>query len=489
MRDITLGDTFTFCFTTRRFTTGIPYTCASLALSVKEGANDTVITAGVSVDPDTGSTPITGLNEGTVVASGANGYEAGKSYAVYISAGTIDSVSVVGEVVEQFTIQASAAAVDLANATDGLGALKTACATATGFATPTNITSATGIDVTKLLGTAWLTPAVAGTPDVNAKQLGGAPVTATTSVTFPAASTVATTTGAVGSVTGAVGSVTGLTASDVGAIKTKTDFLPSATAGNAGGVFIAGSNAATTTAGLTTGALATGTITTTGNLSVSGTTTLTGAVSMPAGLAANITGNLTGTIGGMTAVALKDFFDTDSGTTYAAAVAGSVVKEIVDNAGGSALTEAGIATAVWQDTTGTDFNVAGSIGKSLFTSGNAPGAASGIALVGSNMGAVTSVSGNVGGLVVGTVAGVTPAAVADIPTAVQNADALLNRDMSAVSDTNARSPLNALRFLRNKWDISSTTLTVKKEDDTATAWTATVTATPGADPITGNDPA
>lgn len=82
-----------------------------------------------------------------------------------------------------------------------------------------------------------------------------------------------------------------------------------------------------------------------------------------------------------------------------------------------------------------------------------------------------------------------PAAVGDIPTATQNADALLNRDMSAVSDTNARSPLNALRFLRNKWDIAGTALTVKKEDDSTTAWTATVTAAPGADPISGNDPA
>lgn len=39
--------------------------------------------------------------------------------------------------------------------------------------------------------------------------------------------TIASVTGAVGSVTGAVGSVTGLTASDVGAIKAKTDNLPS----------------------------------------------------------------------------------------------------------------------------------------------------------------------------------------------------------------------------------------------------------------------
>jgi hypothetical protein len=55
----------------------------------------------------------------------------------------------------------------------------------------------------------------------------------------------------IASVTGSVGAVTGLTASDVGAIKTKTDFLPSATAGAAGGLFIAGSNAATTYASMT----------------------------------------------------------------------------------------------------------------------------------------------------------------------------------------------------------------------------------------------
>lgn len=53
------------------------------------------------------------------------------------------------------------------------------------------------------------------------------------------------------------------------------------------------------------------------------------------------------------------------------------------------LTAAAIATGVWQDTTSGDFTVAGSIGKSLFTSGNAPGAASGLAIVGSNMGTVS----------------------------------------------------------------------------------------------------
>lgn len=125
MRDITLGDTFTFCFTTRTFGTGVPTTLGgSPALSVKEGGNDTFITAGISVDVDTGATPVTGLNEVTIIATGANGYEVGKSYAVFISSGTVGGTSVVGEVVEQFTVQLSAAAVDLANGTDGLGAIK-----------------------------------------------------------------------------------------------------------------------------------------------------------------------------------------------------------------------------------------------------------------------------------------------------------------------------------------------------------------------------
>jgi hypothetical protein len=80
-------------------------------------------------------------------------------------------------------------------------------------------------------------------------------------------------------------------------------------------------------------------------------------------------------------------------------------------------------------------------------------------------------------------------AIDALPTATENADALLNRDMSAVSDTNSRSPLNALRFLRNKWSIAGTDLTVTKENDSTAAWTATVTAAPGAEPISGSDPA
>lgn len=66
------------------------------------------------------------------------------------------------------------------------------------------------------------------------------------------------------------------------------------------------------------------------------------------------------------ASALADLFNTDSGTDYASAVAGSVVSEIADNAGGSSLTEAGIADAVW-DEARAGHTGAGSMGETMGT--------------------------------------------------------------------------------------------------------------------------
>lgn len=74
------------------------------------------------------------------------------------------------------------------------------------------------------------------------------------------------------------------------------------------------------------------------------------------------------------------------------------------------------------------------------------------------------------------------------PTANENADALLKRDWTAVTGEAARSMLNALRFLRNKWSVSGSTLTVTKEDDSTSAWTATLSTDAAADPVTGSDP-
>lgn len=77
------------------------------------------------------------------------------------------------------------------------------------------------------------------------------------------------------------------------------------------------------------------------------------------------------------------------------------------------------------------------------------------------------------------------------PTAVANADALLDRDMSTGADsgsTTVRTVRQALRFSRNKVSIAAGTMTVTKEDDATSSWTAAITTTAG-DPITSIDPA
>jgi hypothetical protein len=79
-----------------------------------------------------------------------------------------------------------------------------------------------------------------------------------------------------------------------------------------------------------------------------------------------------------------------------------------------------------------------------------------------------------------------PAATSDIPTAVDNADALLKRDMSAVTGEASRSPLNSFRFIRNGFNpITGNTLEVLKEDDVTVAYTRTLTKDPNGEPIIG----
>lgn len=128
MSDYTLGDTIYHKFTTRAFATGAPTTLAGTpVVSIYEDDSLTQITAGITLTVDFDS--VTGLNHLTVVATGGNGFEIDKFYQAVITTGTVDSVSVVGEVVWTFSLGASAAAQDLANATDGLGAIKAETAT------------------------------------------------------------------------------------------------------------------------------------------------------------------------------------------------------------------------------------------------------------------------------------------------------------------------------------------------------------------------
>lgn len=264
MRDYALGTTFDVKFTTRRFSTGAPFTLAGSPAVAAYVDNDlTEITAGITLTVDFDSR--TGLNNVRVVATGGNGYATAKNYALVLTAGTVDSVSVVGEVVGEFSIEAQSPL------------------------RPT--TTARTLDVS---------------------------------------------------------------------------------AGGEAGIDWANIGAPTTTVNL------------------SGTT-----------------------IGTLSALAANSVTST--------ALATSAVDEISDG--------------VWDED-----------------------------IVNAHTTANTS------GLILAT--------TTSVPTATQNADALLNRDMSAVSDTNSRTPLNAFRFIRNAWatSLNGVTLTVYKEDDVTEAWTSTLTA-------------
>lgn len=77
--------------------------------------------------------------------------------------------------------------------------------------------------------------------------------------------------------------------------------------------------------------------------------------------------------------------------------------------------------------------------------------------------------------------------ISAIPTAAQNADKILGRNIAGGSD-GGRTVLQALAFLRNKVAISSGIMTVYTTDDATSLWTAGVTSSASADPITGVDP-
>jgi len=120
--DFQLEDTVYLPFTTRAYSTGIPTVLVSGKIDIYEDAGTTQVVVDETLVVDFDS--VVGFNMITVTATAATGFEAGKTYTAIMEAGTVDSVSVIGEVVGHFTLDMSAAAKDLANATDGLGALE-----------------------------------------------------------------------------------------------------------------------------------------------------------------------------------------------------------------------------------------------------------------------------------------------------------------------------------------------------------------------------
>lgn len=185
--DYQLEDTIYLPFTTRAFATGIPTALVSGVVDIYEDVTATPIVTAETLTVSLNGHA--GFNMITVTATAASGFNVGGSYTAILDAGTVDSVSVVGEVVAHFTIDKGAAAQDLANGTDGLGAIKAETA---------NI----------LTDTAEIGAAGAGLTAIN---LPNQTMDITGNITGSLS-------GSVGSVTGAVGSVTAAVTIDAGSV-------------------------------------------------------------------------------------------------------------------------------------------------------------------------------------------------------------------------------------------------------------------------------
>ncbi len=209
------------------------------------------------------------------------------------------------------------------------------------------------------------------------------------------------------------------TASSIG----KSLYTTGAVPGAAGGLFIAGTNAATTvTTSFTT--------TFTGNLTGS-VGSVTGAVGSVTGAVGSVTGSVgsvvgaVGSVTGLTTatIATAVWTDTTAGDFTTSTSPGKIIftqlggtftttsSSIFSTASlvnaPTAPTAAAVATAVWQDATAGDFTTASSIGKSLYTAGAVPGAAGGLFIAGTNAATTANITGNITGNLSGSVGSVT----------------------------------------------------------------------------------
>lgn len=300
------------------------------------------------------------------------------------------------------------------------------------------------VDVALWNGTAVSSPATAGIPDVNVKNMNNV------------AATPITTIGA------SVGTTQPLNFSGTGAsalVKSDTEQLNAQAVTAAAGVTFPSSVASPTN-------ITAGTITTATNLTNAPTAgdftaavkaslnaatpaSITGAVGSVAG---NIGGNVVGSVGSVVSFG-----------TLVADVAAAVWAAGTRTLTGFGSLVSDVAAAVW---------AAGS--RTLTSFGFT---------------VTTDISGLVATNLDTTVSSrLASASYTTPPTTAQNADALLARNIEGGSN-GGRTVTSALQPLRNKVTSAAGTLTVYAQDDTTVSWTSALTTDPAANPIVSSDPA
>lgn len=181
---------------------------------------------------------------------------------------------------------------------------------------------------------------------------------------------------------------------------------------------------------------------------------------------------------------------------------GAMASNVITAAATASDFGAEIADAVWDEaisghvgagSTGAALNAAGSAGDPWTTPlPGAYGAGTAGYIIGTNLDTTVGSRSALDAAGVRTAVGLASAnldtQLGDLPTAVENADALLGRNVAGGSSS-GRLVKEALYALRNKWTVSGGTYTVYATDDSTPAWTSSVTGTAGADPLTASDPA
>lgn len=316
-----IDDTLTWYVNTQVFATGVATDADSApGYRLYEDETATPLLTGSMALIDSANTA--GFYSEQVTLSAANGFEVGKSYTIYISA-TVSGVA--GATHKTFQVVAPPATAAALAVVDGI------------------------VDAI-LLDTAEIGTAGAGLTNIN---LPNQTMDIIGSITGNLSGSVGSVTGAVGSVTGNVGgNVVGSVASVTAGVTLANDAITAAKFDETTAFPLAQADSGAS-AVARTGADA-DTLETLSD-EIAAVKSDTAAILLDTGTDGVI-------VGAVNAAALADFFDTDSGTTYASAVAGSVVKEIADNAGGSSLTAADIADAVWDEATAGHVG-AGSFGK------------------------------------------------------------------------------------------------------------------------------
>lgn len=246
--DIRVGGIIYFHFTTRQFSTGAPLTSASLAISAYKNDSTAQSTSGITTTFSSGFDNVAGLVSVKVdTSSDGTFYAAGSDISLVVTGGTVDSVSIVGEVIGAFSIEARSALMPTTAArtldVSATGEAGVDWANVGGQATAVNL-SATNIDTDQVVASVTgAVGSVTGAVGSVTGNVGGNVVGSVASVTGNVAGSVASVTGNVGgnvvgsvaSVTGAVGSVTGNVGGSVASVVGNVGGSVASVAGNVGG--------------------------------------------------------------------------------------------------------------------------------------------------------------------------------------------------------------------------------------------------------------